>query len=72
MHSLLSYGQESLEGDDNAYTFTSTYHDGSLKIFTSHQAQPTRSENSTEYDMHQVNGYSMTGNIETFRQGATA
>ena len=70
LHSLLSYKQERLECDNNAYTFTSTYHDGTLKIYTSHPLQPTESS-GLEYCMHQYNTWGMTGNVETFRQGVT-
>lgn len=71
MDSLRSYGQESPSHDINAYTITSTYHDGTLKMYTSHPTQPTSPGSRPEYHMHQLNTWGMTGNIETFRQGAT-
>lgn len=68
MHSLHSYGQEEPVFDNNAYTITSIYHGGQLKMFTSHHTSPG---SRPEYPMHQLNTWGMTGNIETFRQGAT-
>jgi hypothetical protein len=40
MRSTQSYGQDNPMYDNNAYTITSTYNDGTLKIFTSYPAQP--------------------------------
>ncbi|KAH7137578.1 hypothetical protein EDB81DRAFT_844130 [Dactylonectria macrodidyma] len=33
MHALQNYGKEEPEYDSNAYSFSSTYHDGTLKLF---------------------------------------
>lgn len=71
MDSLRSYGQENPSHNINAYTISSIYHDGTLKMFTSHPTQPTSPGSRPEYHMHQLNAWCMTGNIETFRQGAT-
>ena len=71
MHSLQSYGQENPFHDNNAYTISSTYHDGTLKMYTSHSIQPTSSGGRPEYYMHQIKGWSMTSDLETFLQGAT-
>jgi len=71
MHSLQSYGQSNPVHDNNAYTITSIYHGGQLKMFTSHPFQPTSPRGRPEYYMNQVKGWSMTGDLETFRQGAT-
>ena len=72
IQSLQSYGQSEPVYDNNAYTITSIYNDGTLKIYTSHPSQPTGPENRPEYYMTQLNCWSMTGNPENFRQGATA
>ena len=70
MHQLQSYRKEEPVYDGNAYTVTSTYHDGGLKMYTTH---PTQSiDGTTEYHMTQVNAWSLTGNLDNFRQGATA
>ncbi|KAL8886647.1 MAG: hypothetical protein Q9215_005687 [Flavoplaca cf. flavocitrina] len=69
--SLRSYGQENPSHNINAYTISSIYHDETLKMYTSHPTQPTSPGSRLECHMHQPNGWSMTGNIETFQQGAT-
>ena len=73
VHELRSYvGQETLF-DNNAYTITSTYHhNGLLTLYTIHPTLSEGSTNPTEYRMTQLNGWSMTGNPDTFRQGASA
>lgn len=71
MHSLQSYGQEDPIFDNNAYTLSSIYHHGHLQMFTSHPSKPINPGNRPIYYTNQVNAWSMTGNIETFRQGAT-
>ena len=71
MHSLQSYGQEELVFDNNARTISSVYHDGTLKMFTIHPFRLTSPGDQPEYYTNQVNTWGMTGNIETFRQGAT-
>jgi hypothetical protein len=72
MHSLQSYGQDKPTYDNNAYVITSTFHNGQLKMYTSHPAQPNGPGTQPEYYMTQINGWSMTGNAESFRQGVTA
>lgn len=72
IQSLRSYKQGESDYDDNAYTITSIYHGGQLKMYTSHLKEPSNSEDRPEYFMTQVNTWGMTGNVETFRQGATA
>jgi len=71
MHSLQSYGQEDPVFDNSAYTVSSIYHGGQLKMFTSHPSKPVNPGNRPIYYTNQVNAWSMTGNVETFRQGAT-
>ena len=72
LQSLQSYKQSEPVYDNNAYTLTSIYHGGTLKMHTSHLTQPTGPDNRPEYFMTQINTWGMTGNPETFRQGATA
>ncbi|KAG9228475.1 hypothetical protein BJ875DRAFT_508482 [Amylocarpus encephaloides] len=72
MHSLQSYGQDEPTYDNSAYTITSIYHGGQLKMYTSHPAQPSGPGSRPEYYMTQINTWGMTGNAETFRRGATA
>lgn len=72
MHSLQSYGQEEPVYDNKAYTITSIYHNGQLKMYTVHPAQPNGPGSRPEYYMTQLKGWSMTSDPETFRKGATA
>ncbi|KAI1322074.1 hypothetical protein F5Y16DRAFT_387680 [Xylariaceae sp. FL0255] len=58
--------------DNKAYTITSTYHGGILKMYTSHPLPPVSPGARCEYITTQINSWSMTGNCSTFRQGATA
>ncbi|PGH35907.1 hypothetical protein GX50_01232 [[Emmonsia] crescens] len=71
MHSLCSYQQDK-STDNNAYTFTSTYHGGTLKLYTTHVTETSGSGCHPEYFMTQLKGCSMTSDPETFRQGASA
>ncbi|KAK5086187.1 hypothetical protein LTR70_007432 [Exophiala xenobiotica] len=71
IHSLQFYCQESSSYDNNAYTISSVYHDGTLKMYTSHR-HSTGPGSQPEYYAHQLNTWGMTGNVETFRQGAAA
>jgi hypothetical protein len=70
MHSLQGYGKDDPEFNNNAYTISSIYHDGTLKIFTSHPSKSATSDRP-EYYMTQINGWSMTANANAFREGAT-
>lgn len=72
MHSLQSYRQDEPTYDNSAYTITSIYHGGQLKIYTSHPAQPNGSGSRPEYYMTQLRSFAMTDTADTFRQGATA
>ena len=58
--------------DNNAYTITSTYHDGTLKIYSSHPTKPIDSEGPPEYYMTQLRSFAMTDTAERFREGAGA
>ena len=72
IQALQSYGNAELIYDNNAYTVTASYSDGQLKLYTSHPARPNGPGTRPEYYMHQLNAWSMIGNIDSFRQGATA
>jgi hypothetical protein len=72
MNSLQSYEEDEPVYDNNAYTITSIYSDGQLKIYTSHPIQPTSPGGQPEYCMSQLRSFAMTDTAETFRQGATA
>ncbi|MCJ1392938.1 hypothetical protein MMC18_005810 [Xylographa bjoerkii] len=69
---LQSYKHSEPVYDSNAYTITTTYHDGQLKLYTSYLSQPTGSEGRPEYYMNQLRSFSVTDTLETFRQGVSA
>jgi hypothetical protein len=70
MHQLQSYREEEPIYDGNVYIITSTYHDGTLKMYTTH---PTAGpEGSTEYHMTQLRSLALTDTPQSFREGATA
>lgn len=70
MHTLQTYKQEQPKFDNNAYTITSIYHGGTLKMFTSHPSKPNKSDRP-EYYMNQLGSFSLTHDAEVFRQGAS-
>ena len=72
MLGLHSYGQSEPVHDDKAYTISSTYHEGQLKMYGHSVAQPNGLGTRPEYYMHQLNTWSMTGNKLAFLQGASA
>ena len=57
--------------DNNAYTITTTYYDGTLKIYTMHPTQASI-EGFPEYHMTQLNTFAITGTAERFREGVGA
>jgi hypothetical protein len=72
IHSLQSFGADETIYDGNAYTITSTYHGGQLKMYTTH---PTKSQNPhrvSDYHMTQLRTFAMTDCPDGFRQGAAA
>ncbi|KAK2814173.1 hypothetical protein FQN50_000577 [Emmonsiellopsis sp. PD_5] len=69
--SLQSYGKNEHFYHGNAHTITATYHDGQLKLYTSH-IEPTGAGDKPEYFMTQLRSFSLTDTAETFRQGAAA
>jgi hypothetical protein len=71
IHSLQSYGQDELGYNNNAYTITTTYVGGHLKICASHPAQPKGPGSRPEYYTTQLRSFAMTDTADTFRQGAT-
>lgn len=73
VHRLRSFEADStLACDNNAYTITSTYHDGQLKMYTVHPTPSTNSQDSPEYHITQLRSFAMTDARERFREGASA
>jgi hypothetical protein len=72
MHKLQNYGNAAPVYDGNAYSIASTYHDGQMKMYATHPAPPARRGGNPRYYTTQLDTYGMTGNINSFRSGATA
>jgi hypothetical protein len=72
MHTLQNYGEEEPAYDGNAYTYSSTYHAGTLKLYAHHATPPTAPDERPEYHMTQLGGYMMTHSRERFVEGASA
>ncbi|EQL00018.1 hypothetical protein OCS_04275 [Ophiocordyceps sinensis CO18] len=72
MHALQTYGETEPVYDGNAYTYSSIYHSsGTLQLYA-HHATPSTADGQPEYHMTVIDGWQMTGNINTFRRGAAA
>ncbi|OAA36096.1 hypothetical protein NOR_07702 [Metarhizium rileyi] len=74
MHALQNHGKAQLEYDENAYAYSSTYHPatGTLQLYAHHVIGPADTGGRPGYHMTQLDTWGMTGNIDTFRHGATA
>lgn len=72
IHSLQAYGQDEPVYNNKITAISSTYHMGTLKMYAHSVAQPSGPGTNPEYCMHQPNAWSMTGNRDSFLQGATA
>ncbi|POR39177.1 Uncharacterized protein TPAR_00623, partial [Tolypocladium paradoxum] len=70
--SLQNYGGTTPTYDGNAYTYSSTYQDGTLKLYAHHIAAPITPGGLPEYHMTKLRGFDMTDSRETFVEGATA
>ncbi|KAM0417372.1 hypothetical protein ACHAPT_012606 [Fusarium lateritium] len=72
MHALQGYRETEPVYDGNAYTFSSTYHAGTLKMYANHVTAPTTEREDPEYHMTQLRTFGMTDTRDTFIQGAAA
>lgn len=75
MQALQSYGQVGPVYDNNAYTITASYTGGHLRLYTTHVIDPkgrTDRISHPEYVMTQLGGWSLTGNLESLREGVAA
>ncbi|RSM19190.1 hypothetical protein CDV31_001866 [Fusarium ambrosium] len=72
MHSLQNYGEKEPKYDNNAHTFTSTYHDGQLKLYAHHVTAPATEGGRPEYHMTQLRTFGMTDTRETCVEGMGA
>ncbi|KAH6976808.1 hypothetical protein EDB80DRAFT_757450 [Ilyonectria destructans] len=72
IHSLQSYGTLEPHYDNKAYTLTSIYHGGTLKVYASHPIGLPTSGAQPGFVMTQLNSWSLTGNAQAFREGVAA
>lgn len=74
MHKLQSYGAGDPVHDNNAYTMGAIYHAGSgtLLMYAAHPTPSSGPGDSTEYHMTQIDSWGLSGNPNTYRQGAAA
>ncbi|KND86759.1 hypothetical protein TOPH_08623 [Tolypocladium ophioglossoides CBS 100239] len=74
MHDLQNFGKTAPAYDGNAYTYSATYHagTGTLQLYAHHVTAPSTADGRPYYHMTQLDGWQMTGNIDSFRRGATA
>jgi hypothetical protein len=72
MQHLQSYEQPEPVYENNANTIISAFDGDFLQMYTTHPTEPTNPGGKPEYHMNRLRSWAMTGNPETFRQGATA
>lgn len=72
MHYLQTYGEEKPLYNNIACTFSSTYHNSTLKMYTHHVTAPRAEGDRAEYYMTQLKAYALISDREAFVQGATA
>jgi hypothetical protein len=72
IHSLQSFGTSEPVYDNNAYTIASTYHGGTLKMYTTHPTESQNPHRQSDYHTNPLRGWLLTDSAESFRQGARA
>ncbi|CAK7238290.1 hypothetical protein SEUCBS140593_010516 [Sporothrix eucalyptigena] len=74
MHILQNHGEEEPKYDNQAYTYSSTYHGGTgtLHLYAHHTTAPTSEGERPKFHMTKIRGFDMTDTRETFVLGATA
>lgn len=72
MHALQSYRQTKPTYDNKTYTISSTYHDGTLKMYSHHPTQPRHLGEFSQYHMTQLGAFNLTHSAQTFREGVGA
>jgi hypothetical protein len=72
MQALRCYGQAEPTYDNNAYTFSSTYCDGTLKLYSHHPTQPLHPGEAPQYHMTQLESVDLTNSTQSFRHGVGA
>lgn len=72
MHKLQTYNQQVPMYDRRAYTLSTTYHSGILRIYAHHLDQPNGSGTRLEYYMNEFDAWALTGNKRNLLEGMTA
>jgi hypothetical protein len=73
IQSIRSFGQsEPVFYDNSISSISTTYHEGTLKVYVHSIAQPKGPGTMPEYYMCQLGSFAMTNSVDTFREGATA
>lgn len=72
MLSLQLYGLDEITYDNCTYTITSTYYDGTLKMYATHITPPTGANKLPECHMTLLGAWALIGSREHFQQGAAA
>ncbi|KAG5756705.1 hypothetical protein H9Q70_000683 [Fusarium xylarioides] len=72
--SLQSYCCEDrqLQYDNDAYTLTSIYHGGQLKMYTMHPIAPSKVNAQPQFVMTLVKAWVLTSDVDAFREGVSA
>ncbi|EXK26998.1 hypothetical protein ACKLNR_014539 [Fusarium oxysporum f. sp. zingiberi] len=58
--------------DNDAYTLTSIYHGGQLKMYTMHPIPPSTANARPQYIMTLVKAWVLTSDVDAFREGVAA
>jgi hypothetical protein len=72
MHALQNYGSHEPVYDNNAYTYSATFHKGELKLYAHFMTAPTALGGRPTYHIHFLDGWDMTADVDTFLSGITA
>lgn len=69
---LQTYGEETQSYDNKAYTVSTTYHAGMMKLYAHHLSQPKGPGTDPAYYMNQLGAYATTNNRDALVQAITA
>ncbi|KAG6006547.1 hypothetical protein E4U43_000429 [Claviceps pusilla] len=72
IHRLQSYMMSGVKYDSKAYTLSSVYCGGQLKMYTIHPIPPAKGHTEPGFVMTHIKTWLMTQDADTFRQGAAA
>ena len=71
INAVQSYGRAEPQYNGNAYAFSSIYHSGQLKLFTSHPTPPANPGGRPNYHMNHLRSFAIGDTPEPWRDGAT-